>query len=110
MGFFSLCADKDSAMMITLYRIDGKGTAHYYTLHDRQGHLFSDFTFTTSWGKNVSLSREKSYRFDTLKERDEKIRRILQEKFKTGYRVLYSYFRPKEMEELQPDLKKHSVR
>lgn len=97
-------------MMITLYRADSKGGTHYYTLHDRQGHLFSPFTFTVAWGRKLSIAREKSYQFDTRPEMDEKIRNLLQGKFKAGYRVLYSYFRPRELPDLRPVLRKYSAR
>lgn len=97
-------------MMITLFRTDSRGASHYYTLHDRQGHLFSSFSFTVSWGKKLSLSREKAYQFDSEPEMNEKIREILKMKLKDGYRVLYSYFRPHELEDMRPSLRKHAVR
>ena len=40
---------------------------------------------------------------------DEKIRQIIRERLKTGYRVLYSYFRPAEAPDIEPILKKYYV-
>jgi predicted DNA-binding WGR domain protein len=97
-------------MMITLYRIDARGASHYYNIHDRQGHLFSPFSFTVSWGKNLSMTREKPFQFSSQPEMDDKVRELLAAKFKAGYRVLYSYFRPREMEKLQPELRKYAAR
>jgi predicted DNA-binding WGR domain protein len=92
-----------------LYRVDPAGAAHYYTLHDRQGHLFSRYSFTVAWGKNLSLSREKIHEFDNQKDMDAKIRAILRDKLTHDYKVLYSYLRPEEMTEVNPILKKYAV-
>lgn len=95
--------------MITLYRTDSAGAAHYYTLHDRQGQLFPVHSFTVSWGRNLAVSREKVYVFETGAEMDAKIRAILREKITAGYKVLYSYLRPGEMGDFRPILKKHAA-
>jgi predicted DNA-binding WGR domain protein len=97
-------------MMITLYRTDSSGAPHYYTLHDRQGHLFSDYSFTASWGRNLSAAREKLYQFTSGAEMDAKIRSILRDKIARGYRVLYTYLRPGEMKDVCPVLKRYAVR
>jgi predicted DNA-binding WGR domain protein len=97
-------------MMITLYRTDPTGATHYYSLHDRQGHLFSAYSFTVSWGKHLSAAREKVYEIETGAEMDAKIRAILREKITRGYRVLYSYLRSGEMKDIRPVLKKYAVR
>jgi predicted DNA-binding WGR domain protein len=97
-------------MMITLYRTDSTGAAHYYTLHDRQGQLFPVHSFTAAWGRNLSSSREKVYEFETRAEMDAKIRAIIREKIIRGYKVLYSYLRPGEMKDVRPVLKKYAVR
>jgi predicted DNA-binding WGR domain protein len=97
-------------MMITLYRTDPAGAAHDYTLHDRQGQLFSVCSFTAAWGKNLSAAREKVYEFETGAAMDAKIRAILREKIARGYRVLYSYLRSGEMKDVRPVLKKYAVR
>ena len=95
--------------MITLYRTDPMGVPHYYTLHDRQGHLFSELSFTVSWGRNMAASRDKIYAFDNQKDMDKKIRQLLTGKLTRGYKVLYSYLRPEEMKDIRPVLKKHAV-
>jgi predicted DNA-binding WGR domain protein len=97
-------------MMITLYRTDSAGAAHYYTIHDRQGQLFPVYSFTVAWGRNLSVSREKVYVFETSAEMDAKIRAILREKITAGYKVLYSYLRSGEMSDFRPILKKYAVR
>jgi predicted DNA-binding WGR domain protein len=97
-------------MMITLYRTDSSGASHYYTLHDRQGHLFSDYSFTASWGRNLSAAREKVYQFGNQAEMDAKIRGILRSKLAQGYRVLYSYLHSGEMKDLRPVLKNYAAR
>jgi predicted DNA-binding WGR domain protein len=96
--------------MITLYRTDSSGVPHYYTLHDRQGHLFSEYSFTVSWGRNLSASREKVYQFANQAEMDAKIRDILRTKLAHGYKVLYSYLRSGEMKDVRPVLKNHAAR
>jgi predicted DNA-binding WGR domain protein len=95
--------------MITLYRADPAGTAHYYTLHDRQGHLFSHYSFTAAWGRNLARAREKVYQFDNQSDMDAKIRGLIREKLTRGYKVLYSYLRPNEMPGLRPILKKYAA-
>jgi predicted DNA-binding WGR domain protein len=97
-------------MMITLYRTDSSGASHYYTLHDRQGHLFSRYSFTVSWGRNLSAAREKLYQFDSQAEMDAKIRNILRGKIVQGYKVLYTYPRPGEMKDAPPIPKNHAAR
>ena len=97
-------------MMITLYRTDSLGASHYYTLHDRQGHLFSEYSFTTVWGRNLSASREKVYQFKSRAAMDARIRKILREKIAGGYRVLYSYLRSGEMRDVRPVLRVNAVK
>ena len=96
-------------MMITLYRTDSTGVSHYYTLHDRQGHLFSEYSFSVSWGRNMAASRDKVYEFENQTDMDKKIRMLLTGKLKAGYKVLYSYLRPEEMKDIRPVLKTHAV-
>jgi predicted DNA-binding WGR domain protein len=95
-------------MMLTLFRVDAKGFAHYYSFHDRQGHFFSAYTLTVSWGRNM-ISREKVYEFETHYAMDFKIKKILREKIGQGYRILYSYLRPDEHKDFYPLLKKYAA-
>jgi len=96
-------------MMITLFRRGESGETHYYMLNDRQGNLFTGFSFTLSWGKSLSSGRGKHYSFQTRHEMDEKIRELVSAKFKTGYRVLYSYLKPKELESFRTEMAKYSI-
>jgi hypothetical protein len=96
-------------MMLTLFRLDDKGVAYYYSLHDRQGHLFAAYNLTATWGKNLVNSREKVYEFETRYEMDLKIKKILHAKLSQGYRLLYSYLRPEERKDFRPLLKKYAA-
>ncbi|HOV37156.1 MAG TPA: hypothetical protein PLG79_00405 [Spirochaetales bacterium] len=88
-------------MMLTFYRKDKEGATYYYTIHDRQGSLFTEYTLTTTWGRNLGKSREKIYTFHTRQELDVKLREIIEINLKRGYRVLYSYFRADDAEDLK---------
>ncbi|WP_052078406.1 hypothetical protein [Spirochaeta lutea] len=81
-------------MLITLYKYDRRGRIWYYTLDDRQQSLFGQHTITVSWGMDLFSGTQKQYSFDTLEERDKKIREIIKQKSRT-YKVLYSYFKDK---------------
>ncbi|MFP4364472.1 MAG: WGR domain-containing protein [Spirochaetia bacterium] len=80
-------------MIVTLYKTGKDGRQMYYTIHDRQGVFFDKNAFTAIWGRGIDTGREKYYTFDTRKDMDEKIRKLLKDKMKKGYKVLYSYFR-----------------
>ena len=96
-------------MMITFYKTNVEGTSFYYSMHDRQGNFFSTHTFTVHWGHALDRGRAYTYSFASRGEMDEKIRQIIRERLKTGYRVLYSYFRPAEAPDIEPILKKYYV-
>lgn len=96
-------------MMITLYKTDRQGRIHYYSLDDRQGHLFANFTFTVNWGTTLTAGREKVYVFETRREMDKKLQRLIQDRVSSGYRVLYSFFRNQEYRYLKPALRKAAV-
>lgn len=96
-------------MMITLYKTDDKGEIRYYSIHDRQGHLFSPYTFSVHWGPGLSVGREKSYVFETRREMDTKLQELIQGRVDDGYRVLYSFFRNRDYEHLRPALSRASV-
>ncbi len=95
--------------MITLYKTDRQGRIHYYSLDDRQGHLFAGFTFTVNWGTTLTAGREKVYVFETRREMDKKLQRLIQDRVSSGYRVLYSFFRNQEYRYLKPALRKAVV-
>jgi predicted DNA-binding WGR domain protein len=88
-------------MMITLYRIDEHERIRYYSISDRQGDLFSSYTFTVSWGLAVSAGQERVYAFDSQEEMDGKLREFIARRLKSGYRVLYTFFRTGEYRSLQ---------
>lgn len=96
-------------MIITLYKTDQHGRIHYYSLDDRQGHLFSNYTFTVIWGTTLTAGREKVHVFDTRRQLDEKLQMLVQERVRSGYRVLYSFFRNQEYRYLKPALQNASV-
>jgi hypothetical protein len=81
-------------MQITLYKTN-KGKTQYYSLDDRQSHLFSKHALTARWGTTPSGSREKQFVFETEEAKQEKIRELLKKKLK-DYQVLYSYFKEQE--------------
>ena len=57
----------------------------------------------------MAVAREKVYQFENQAEMDRKVRGILRGKLTRGYKVLYSYLRSKEMEDIRPVLKAHAV-
>jgi len=87
--------------MVTLYKRDNHGQTYYYTLHDRQGSLFATYMLTVMWGRKLERSREKIFTFASHQEMNRKIRGILDKKFREGYRVLYSYFRSEDADDLK---------
>ena len=95
--------------MITLYKTDQQGRIHYYSLDDRQGHLFAKFTFTVNWGMTLTAGREKVHAFTTRPEMDKKLQHLIQDRVNSGYRVLYSFFRNQEYRYLKPALRKAAV-
>ncbi len=78
--------------MITLYRASADGGLRYYTIHNRQRHLFSKHSFAVSWGAHLSTGRERLYTFDSQSEMEDKLQQIVSQRLKSGYKVLYSYF------------------
>lgn len=89
-------------MIITFYKYDGR-VNRYYTIHDRQGDLFSTFSFTAVWGIEMYGGREKVYVFKTRDQMEKKIRRIFKERVRKGYRVLYSFARKADEKKLLAD-------
>ena len=79
-------------MLVTLYKHDPKGRTWYYSLDDRDQSLFHHYTLTVSWGTDLFAGARRQYTFETLAEKDKKIREILKKKTRR-YKILYSYFR-----------------
>ncbi len=69
---------------------------HFYTIHNRQGNLFTPYSLTIAWGASMDSGREKLIILESRKELDDRIRRVLHRRLSEGYRVLYSYFRQDE--------------
>lgn len=95
--------------MITLYKTDHRDRISYYSINDRQGHLFSPYTFTVTWGPVPASGREKVHVFESRRAMDRKLQELIQDRVTDGYRVLYSYFRNREYEHLRPALRKAAV-
>lgn len=99
-------------MMITFCRTNAHGGVSYYSLHDRQGNLFSRHVFTVHWGRGLDSGREHTYAFESRAEMDRKIRQVIRARLRAGYKVLYSYFRSGEergTEDLRPLLSRYYV-
>ena len=78
-------------MMITFYKTRNDGSLRYYSIHDRQSHLFSRFSFSVIYGMDQESGRERVYTFQTRREMDAKLREIFNERVRLGYKVLYAY-------------------
>ncbi|MBN1698472.1 MAG: WGR domain-containing protein [Spirochaetales bacterium] len=78
-------------MIIALYKITSHDEISYYYIHDYQGHLFSPYTFTAIWGKNLSMGKEKSFSFSTQSDMDKRIHELFKTKLKQGFKLLYTY-------------------
>lgn len=91
-------------MMITLYRVGENERIRYVTFHNRQTTLFSQFAFTVCEGEVHGPGKERLYTFETREEMDKKLRALLRSRVKSGYRVLYSFFRKHEYNDIRPAL------
>lgn len=84
--------------MITFYRTAADGSLRYYTVNDRQRHLFSKYSFAATWGRQLSTGRQKLYTFDSAEEMERKLKQIIKQRLRGGYKVLYSYFGKSQVE------------
>jgi predicted DNA-binding WGR domain protein len=96
-------------MMVTLYKPDKTGRMRYYSISNRQGNLFSPFTFTVTWGVALSAGRERQYVFESQQDLDQKLRELVNSRLKAGYKVLYTFFRKEERERLRPLIQRTRV-
>ncbi len=80
-------------MTITFYKVSSNGETRYYTIHDRQGHLFGHYTLTAIWGSALNAGKEKVHTFENSGEMERKVKEICRAKLRQGYRVLYSFSR-----------------
>lgn len=90
-------------MIITFYKFNGT-VNRYYTIHDRQGDLFSTYSFTAVWGIEMYKGREKAYVFDSRELMERKIRSIFRDRMRCGYKVLYSFARKKDEKQLLQEI------
>jgi hypothetical protein len=95
-------------MMVTLYTRDSSGVPRYYTIHDRQGLLFDRYSFTATWGSDASGGGERLFQFQSRREMDRKIRALLRKRLRSGYRVIYTYFRKSDSIGMQAEVKKYA--
>ena len=91
----TLRADTLHTMMITFYKQQDTGGIRYYSIHDRQGSLFSSLGFTAVWGEFPNAGREKVYTFSDRLSMDSKLQEIFRHRIRDGYKVLYSFSRKK---------------
>lgn len=80
-------------MIITLFKVGRDGKTYYYTVHDRQPVLDAPYAICASWRVGSGKEREKLHRFETLLDRDKMIRRIIAQRVKGGYKILYTFTR-----------------
>jgi hypothetical protein len=80
-------------MIITLYKAGKDGKIHYYTVHDRQPVLDAPYAICASWRVGLGKEREKLHRFETLLDRDQMIRRLISQRVRDGYKILYTFTR-----------------
>ena len=90
------------SMIIALYRTGASGIINYYSMHDRQPLLTAPYALTVCWRRGDGREQEKIFGFESVAERDRKIREIFLQKIRQGYSLLYSYIRSQER--AQPDL------
>lgn len=92
-------------MMVTLVREKRGGELTYFSMHNRQGNLFSPFTVTVVSGSSLRQGKERQLVFDSQQELDETVRTLIKNHLRRGYRVLYSYFRANDDAGLQRDVR-----
>ncbi len=77
--------------MITFYKTMEDKSIRYYSIHDRQSHLFSRYSFITIFGIDQGIGRERIYTFSSIYEMDAKLKELCKERREKGYKVLYSF-------------------
>ncbi|MDC7125820.1 MAG: hypothetical protein PQJ46_09640 [Spirochaetales bacterium] len=96
-------------MMITFYRPKKDGSLNYYSIHNRQAHLFAKYCFIATYGIDQQAGRERVYTFKTRIAMDRKLREIFNERIRGGYKVLYSYAKLPQYKEMFNEIKqKHA--
>ncbi len=90
------CLPIDEIMIVVLYKNDRSGRTRYYTLHDRQGNLFSPYSLSILWGNAPGAGREREYVFTSGKDKERMIRTRIRKRLRSGYHHLYSFSRKPE--------------
>ncbi|WP_319562424.1 WGR domain-containing protein [Marispirochaeta sp.] len=96
-------------MIITFFKEDAKGSFWYYSVHDRQGNLFTEYALTVVWGREPNAGREKVHLYDSARDMDCALRTILRKKVSQGYKVLYRFARNKRYIALLDEFDVHVV-
>ena len=91
-------------MMVTLVREKSNGELTYFSMHNRQGHLFSPYTVTVVSGSSMRQGKERQLVFDSQQELDATVRELIKDHLSKGFRVLYSYFRANDDAGLRRDV------
>lgn len=87
-------------MMITFYKTENDGSLRYYSVHDRQSHLFSRYSFSVIYGMDQGSGRERVFTFKTRRDMDARLREIFTERIEKGYKVLYSYAKKRKYQDM----------
>ena len=83
-------------MFLTLFKT-GRGGDNFFTLHDLQKDLFSEYSITIYSGIVGKTFREKQYTFDSPEEKEAVIQALCSQKIKNNYKIIYKY--PKTLKE-----------
>jgi predicted DNA-binding WGR domain protein len=97
--------DTVTVMMITFYKAGSRGT-YYYSVHDRQGNLFTPYSFTVVWGRGSSSGKEKVHSFASQEAMDKRLQSLVRRKIDQGYTLLYSYIREDNHRDLARTLRR----
>ena len=95
-------------MTVTFYKNTQTGKSQYYSLHDRQGDLFTPYVLTAIWGKDLNSGRSKVYTFKSGDDLDLKLRKLFVQRIRMGYKVLYSFARSPRYRKMFRELEKAS--
>lgn len=77
--------------MVTLFKADKTGRLRFFIVHDLQRSLLGPFSLTVSSAVGEMYGADTMHVFESERERDFWLDRLLARKRKAGYRELYSY-------------------
>jgi hypothetical protein len=87
-------------MMVSLYRREPDNSVLYVTITDRQQNLFGYPTLSVTTGRDFFITREKHFTYGDEAELQRALRGMIDRRLRSGYAVLYSYFREARYAEL----------